>query len=150
VGTIPSWAGPYIIGRNGQYEITALEIMQQPWRYEDEPSEQSLMNIRGIGKRGNPINGGFFCLRAEDIDALCKAWIEARGGLAIMPDDDEVTALVTMYGGIADRVIIGRDQELLRSLGKEHVGDADPDQWEYYLECVELVAGESVRFEGSP
>ena len=146
VGTLP-FAGPYIRGRNGDFEITALRIHQ--WG-QDDPKGDGAVDVHGIGKRGEPIVGGFRCLRAEEIDALSKAWIEARGGLVIMPGDEGVTALVTMCDGIADRVIIGRDQDGLEVVGKKHTGDDGGDKWEYYVEGVELLAGAQQGSEEQP
>ncbi len=131
---------PYIIGRNGYYEITALQFYQ---RSGDDAGSRGVVDIQAVGKRKKLINGGFFAVRTEDIDALCKAWIEARGGLVIMPDDDEVTALVTMCDGVIDEVIVSRDLHALEVLGKQHTGDDGGDKYQCYLECVELVAGEN-------
>ncbi|HUT15462.1 MAG TPA: hypothetical protein VMY98_04375 [Anaerolineae bacterium] len=130
-------ADPYIIGRNGYYEITALTINK--WG-EDHPEGDGAVDIQGIGKRGKPINGGFRCLLAEDIDALCKAWIEARGGLVILPSDDDVSGLITICCGIPDdSVVVSRDLDDLERLGQEYVGDINPDKVEYHLASVELL-----------
>jgi len=117
------FADPYIIGRNGHFEITALKIEQ--WG-QDDPQGDGAVDVHGIGKRGKPIYGGFRCLRVEDIDALCKAWIDARGGLVILPDDDSVTALVKMCGGVIESVIVGRDLD------------------QYNLEWSEMAGGQSL------
>ena len=128
---------PYIIGRNGYYDITALAILARP---QTTPRDDSVVDIRGIGKRGKLISGGFFCLQAEDIDALCYAWIQARGGLVVMPGDEGVTALVTICSGVVDdSVILSTNLDGLQRLADEYVGDRDPDKWEYHLEPVELL-----------
>jgi len=133
------YAIPYIVGRNGNFDITALQIVQ--WA-KDKPGYDGIVRLQGIGRRAKPIRGGFHNVRVKDIDALCRAWIEARGGLVIVPDDDEVTVLVTMHGGIAQETIISRDHDALEALGEAHVGDFDPDQWEYYLLAPQLVTTE--------
>ncbi|TEU16708.1 MAG: hypothetical protein E3J25_02655 [Anaerolineales bacterium] len=146
VGTLP-FAGPYIRGRNGDFEITALRIHQ--WG-QDDPKGDGAVDVHGIGKRGVPIVGGFRCLMAQDIDALCKAWIVARGGLVIMPDDDDVAALVTTCSGVVESVIVGRDFEKLDWLGQAYLGDRDPDKYGYQverLEWSEMVAGSSLLLE---
>ena len=130
------FADPYIIGRNGYYEITALRINQ--WG-EDDPQGDGAVDVQGIGKRGKPINGGFRCLRAEDIDALCKAWIEARGGLAVLPGENDVTGLITACSGVIKSVIIGRDVDALQQLGEQYVGLSDPMKWEYHLQPATLL-----------
>ena len=128
---------PYIIGRNGYYDITALAILA---RCQDDPRDDSVVDIRAFGKRGKMINGGFFCLQADDIDTLCKAWIKGRGGLVILPSDDDVDALITVCCGIIDdSVVVSRDTDGLESLGQEYVGDINPDKMEYHLASVELL-----------
>jgi len=141
------YGDPYMRGRNGDFEITALRIHQ--WGEEKSDEDCGCVDIHGIGKREVPIVGGFRCIRSENIDALCKAWLEARGGLVIMPDDNEVTALVTVCAGVVDEVMLSTDTSALQRLGERYVGCQDPDKWYYALECVELVAGESLRFEAS-
>lgn len=146
VGTLPL-AGPYIVGRNGRFEITALRIDQ--WG-EDDPQGDGAVDVHGIGKRGKPIVGGFRCLMAQDIDALCEAWLVARGGLVVMPDDDEVGALVTMCSGVVESVIVGRDLERLGWLGAAYVGEHGSDKRAYsveQLEWSEMVAGSSLLLE---
>jgi len=139
------FSDPYIRGRNGDWEITALRIHQ--WGT-DDPQGDGAVDVHGIGKRGEPIVGGFRCLRADDIDALCKAWIEARGGLAILPGDKEVTALIPRCSGIICGAIIGRDVDALDRVGTEHVGDGAPPKWEYDLESVELLPAPQQGSEG--
>lgn len=135
VGTLP-FAGPCIRGRNGDFEITALRIHQ--WG-QDDPKGDGAVDVHGIGKRGKPIVGGFRCLMADDIDALCYAWIQARGGLVIMPGDEGVTALVTMCSGVPDDVVLGTDGPALQRQGERYVGVSDPDEWEYHLRAIELL-----------
>ncbi|HUT15493.1 MAG TPA: hypothetical protein VMY98_04535 [Anaerolineae bacterium] len=139
------YGDPYIRGRNGDFEITALRIHQ--WAEEESAEACGTVDIHGIGKRGDPIVGGFRCIRSENIDALCKAWIEARGGLVIMPDDDEVGVLVTTCSGVVEAVVLGRDLDQLAKLRNQYVGDRDPDKHAYAierLEWTEMVAGESL------
>ncbi|HUV93910.1 MAG TPA: hypothetical protein VMX14_03655 [Anaerolineae bacterium] len=139
------YADPYIVGRNGYYPITALRIDQ--WG-QDDPQGDGAVNVEGIGKRGKPIRGGFRCLMVEDIDALCKAWIEARGGLVIMPGDEGVSGLVTVCCGVPDdSVVLGRDSDALQRIGEEYVGDIDPEKMEYHLAAVELLAAPQQRSE---
>jgi len=130
--------GAYIRGRNGYFEITELVMFQ--WG-EDDPLGDGAVDILGIGKRGKAIRGGFGCLRADEIDALCKAWIEARGGLVILPGEKHATALVTICSGIIDGVLLGRPQDVpaLQQLGERYVGLSDPDKWEYHLEPAPLL-----------
>lgn len=134
--TLP-FSSPYIRGRNGDFEITALRIHQ--WG-QDDPQGDGAVDVHGIGKRGEPIVGGFRCLMAQDIDALCKAWIEARGGLVILPGDDDVSGLITICCGIPDdSVVVARDSDGLERAGQEYVGDINPDKMEYHLASVELL-----------
>lgn len=129
-------SAPYIIGRNGYYEITALQFHR---RGRDEVGSRRVVDIQAVGKRKKLINGGFFCLQADDIDALCTQWIQARGGLAMLPGDEGVTALVTMCSGVVDEVILSTDGPTLARLGERYVGEQDPDKWCYALEAVLLL-----------
>jgi len=50
-----SHGNPYIRGRNGHFEITALRIRQ--WA-EDHPLGDGCVALEGVGKRGKAIRGG--------------------------------------------------------------------------------------------
>lgn len=67
----------YIEGRNGMRPIKRLEAW---W----SPSGQEAF-IDGIGRRGKPIKGGFGSLTLDELNAFCKAILEAHGYKIVAP-----------------------------------------------------------------
>lgn len=58
----------YIQGRNGYWEITAINIW---W-------DDRYVHIDGVGKRGIPINGGLDRILPRNMDTLCQSYLDAR------------------------------------------------------------------------
>ena len=75
VGTQRGW----IQGRNGLFDIRAVEASGYP-------EDNTLVMLDGIGKRGNPINGGI-ALEPRAMDELARKWLEARGLLPEVPEN---------------------------------------------------------------
>lgn len=61
---------PYIKGRNGAFDITAVQLT--------DLSSTGYVWIDGVGKRGRPINGGLR-VSPEMMDELAVRWLEHRG-----------------------------------------------------------------------
>ena len=61
-----------MIGRNGKWNITALEAYRWPW------GDGNTVVLHGLGRRGQELRGGFYITVAM-MDALCSQWITARG-----------------------------------------------------------------------
>ena len=61
-----------IIGRNGSYDITAVEAWCGP----------TSVNIQGIGKRRHSIRGGLW-ISHDAMDELCEKWLRRRGSASI-------------------------------------------------------------------
>ena len=57
------------IGRNGRWDITAIEV--EEW--------MNSVSINGVGKRGTIIqSSGIHSVPAEKMDELCAKWLAAR------------------------------------------------------------------------
>jgi len=63
---IPSMRNATIIGRNGEFDLTAIQV----WG-------DRIAFIDGIGKRGIAIRGGFNIPKGV-MDELCLRWLLAR------------------------------------------------------------------------
>ena len=66
----------YILGRNGCYTITAIELY----------GSHDWVAIDGIGKRGKAIRGGFGFIPTDTMDLLALKWLHARGILPVKGD----------------------------------------------------------------
>ena len=67
-----------IVGRNGTFPITAIEVTFYP----AQNGIGGLVSVDGIGKRDKPIRGGFAFRSPEAMDRLAVKWLQKRGLMA--------------------------------------------------------------------
>jgi hypothetical protein len=74
----------YIVGRNGTFPLTALQI----W------GGKPTVYVDGIGRRGKIVRGGFALRSHQALDRACRQWLEQREVLSQLLLDDRETASV--------------------------------------------------------